>query len=313
MFSILASEFRNSEIKCLPDLFKKICESPVNPKPSCESLMWTWDWKSYVSEKLSEKDLQNHSFYNCFQIKKENNQTKLRAKSLPQDKTWIPDAGIRLLKENSTFDDPVGVADFRVEKLELAKVSRDLLKYFKRMPPNTRAKVSADWDLLIDQLESLPGKQHNLPKMRLETLPRMIAAPEPDLPDEYEFVEENELPPLIGDVYHEEAEDGSFDTNIVVGMDVIVYTQSQEKRPWCGRVLEIMPRNLFRIQWFGRRGRGNKFHAQTNKDGTPYTTVLETSMVMFWEICEAKQENSFILSHVWMKKVLEEYAKYDDA
>ena len=48
-----------------------------------------------------------------------------------------------------------------------------------------------------------------------------------------------------------------------------------------------------------------------NADGSPYATILDTSVVMFWEICEAKQESSFILSHVWMKKIAEEYAKYD--
>ena len=134
MFSILAAQFKNSEIKSLSDLFEKICESPVKPKPTCESLLWTWDWKNYVTEKLSDTELANHSFYNCFQIKKENNQTKLRAKPMPQDRSWYPESGIHLMKENSTFDEPVPVADFRIDKLELPRVYHDLLKYFKRMP-----------------------------------------------------------------------------------------------------------------------------------------------------------------------------------
>ena len=313
MFSILTQEFRNSEIKSLPELFKKICESPVRPKPTCESLMWTWDWKTYCEKMLTEKDLQNHSFYNCFQIRKENKDTKLRAKPLPQDKNWIPDVGIRLLKENSKFDDPIGVADFRVDTLNLPKVYQDLLKYFKRMPTQTRMQVSQSWDHLRDQLESLPAKQHNLPKMRLETLPKMKINGEPQLPDEYEFVEENDVPPLIGEKYPEEVIDGDFDNNIIVGMDVVVYTKSKEKRPWVGRVLEIIAGKRFRIQWFGRRGRGHKFYALTNADGSAYSTILETSMVMLWEICEAKQENSFILSPVWIKNIAKEYAKYDDA
>ena len=76
--------------------------------------------------------------------------------------------------------------------------------------------------------------------MRLEIMPK-IQKPEggPQLPDEYEFVEENEVPPLMGDVYQEEAVDSAFENNVIVGMDVVVYTQSLEKRPWCGRVLEI--------------------------------------------------------------------------
>ena len=215
-------------------------------------------------------------------------------------------------EKNSTFDDPVGVADFRIDKLELPKVYRDLLKYFKRMPTQVRVQVSSSWDKLRDQLESLPGKQNNLPKMRLETLPKMNNS-DPQLPDEYEFVEENEVAPLIGDIFHEEAIDGVFESNIIVGMDVVVYTKTLSKRPWVGRVLEILSKKRFRIQWFGRKGRGNKFYAQTNADGSPYSTVLDTSMVMYWEICEAKQDTSFILSHVWMKKIAEEYCKYDQS
>ena len=176
-----------------------------------------------------------------------------------------------------------------------------------------RAKVSAEWDSLLDKLESLPAKQNNLPKLRLETLPKLSASAEAVLPDEYEFVEENEVPPLLGEVFPVEAEESCFDGNVVIGMDVVVYTQSKEKRPWFGRVLEIIPRRQFKIQWFGRRGKSNKFYALTNKDGTAYATVLETSVVMFWEICEAKQENSFILSHMWMKIILQEYNKYDES
>ena len=107
--------------------------------------------------------------------------------------------------------------------------------------------------------------------------------------------------------------EGIFDINIFVGMDVIVYTKSRDldRRPWCGRVLEILPGNKFKLQWFTRTGRSNKFHASSNKDGSAYTTVLETSVVIFWEICEAKYESNFILSPVWMKKILVEYSKYD--
>ena len=147
--------------------------------------------------------------------------------------------------------------------------------------------------------------------MRLDTWPKMRSDPDPILPDEYDFVDETEIPPLIGDIYPEEAVEGTFDVSVVVGMDVIVYTRSRERRPWCGRVLEILPGNTFKIQWFSRRGRSNKFYASTNKDGSAYTTVLESTVVMFWEICEAKQESSFILSPVWMKKILDEYSKYD--
>ena len=94
LFSILAKEFKHSEIKSLPELMKIICDSPIKPKPTCESLWWTWDWKSFIEEKLSDKELSNHSFYNCFQIKKEDGKTKLRAKPLPQDSSWTPETGI---------------------------------------------------------------------------------------------------------------------------------------------------------------------------------------------------------------------------
>ena len=162
-------------------------------------------------------------------------------------------------------------------------------------------------------LESLPTRQQNLPKMRLGSLPRQKPSGEPHLPEEYNFVEEEEVPPLLGETYPEEVINGVFDNHIIVGMDVVVRTKSKEKRPWVGRVLEILPDQMFKIHWFGRRGRGNKFYALNNADGSAYTSILETSVVMMWEVCESKQENSFILSPVWLKRIAEEYAKYDDA
>ena len=66
-------------------------------------------------------------------------------------------------------------------------------------------------------MESLPTRQQNLPKMRLGSLPRQKLSGEPHLPNGYNFVEEEEVPPLLGETYPEEVINGVFDHHIIVG------------------------------------------------------------------------------------------------
>ena len=126
LFSILTQEFKKSEIKTVDELIEIIQKSPITPQPSVESLNYTWDWKNFVTGYLTGKQLENHSFYNAFNIVKEGKKTKLRAKRLPQDQEWFPPTGIELIQQNIPFDEPVRSSGFRVEDLILPKVLWDL-------------------------------------------------------------------------------------------------------------------------------------------------------------------------------------------
>ena len=268
--SILTQEFKKSEIKTVEELFEKIENSPISPKPECESLKFIWNWRDYIHGYLSNKQLKNHSFYNAFmvtkEVSKEKKEIKLRAKRLPQDLEWVPPTGICLVQPNTVYD-PVGCAEFRVENLMLSKIVANLQKYFKRMPTHVRVKVADSWLKLKDSLERIPRMQENLTKMKLADLPKISMELEQELPDEYSFAadDDDERPEIEGDVY----EEGLFETYIRVGLDVVIYTESREERPWIGRVARILEDKKFDIHWFRRNGKGTKFHAMFNPDGTP--------------------------------------------
>ena len=302
-FSIITQELKKSEIKTLEDLINLISNSMTH-KCNVESLTFTWDWKSFITQHLTSPQLQNHSFYNGFKVSREEEMTKLRFKRLPQDQEWLPPTGIQLINKNITFN-PIGSSDFRVESLNLDKIFHDLEKYLRRMPAKTRVAVSQSWSRLREELEGLPKMKKNLPPMKLSELPKMLVEAEKSIPDHYEFVEEDRdnLPEILGKVF----EQGLFDANIKPGLDVIVYTRSLVGRPWVGRVNEIHGNQTFSIQWFDRQGKTLKFRAMVNPDKTPYISVLDNSTVMFWDISVERSESSFQLSPYWLTKVMKEY------
>ena len=234
--------------------------------------------------------------------------TKLRAKRLPQDDTWLPPTGIRIVEPNVPYD-PIGSAQFRIEELFLPKIVENLQRYFRRMPTHVRVRVDDSWSRLREKLEGLPRMQENLPKMRLHNLPKQVVQPDPHLPDEYSFVvESEELPEIVGDVF----EEGLFDSNICMDQDVLVYTECQEGRPWIGRVKEILEDRNFKIQWYQRQGKSSRFLAMFNPDKTPYLSRLETSNVMMWDMTVQKTKDSFYVTPYRLTQINKEYVKYDN-
>ena len=307
-FSLIAQELKKSEVKTVEELINIITQS-MTPTPEVESLKFTWDWKSFVEKHLETPKMRNHSFYNGFKISKEGSVTKLRMKRFPQDLEWLPPTGIQLLKENIKYE-PVGSSGFRVESLNLDKILHDLEKYFKRMPTPVRVSVSNSWYRLKEALEGTPRMMHNLPTMKLNDLPKISPQAEPSLPEQYEFIDESpeNLPKIEGKV----CEDGLFDENIKLGVDVVVYTESTVGRPWVGRVQKIYEQHKkFVIRWYNRAGKTNKFRAMVKDDGTPYLSVLENSTVMYWDISVERTENAFHLTPYWISKVMKEYQKCD--
>ena len=98
----MTREFK-SEMHCPDDLIRKIQNSPILPKPEVEELLYSWDWRDYITAHLTGKALKNHSFYFSFMIKKESGIAVFRAKKYPFNEEWIPAAGIMLLKRSIEF------------------------------------------------------------------------------------------------------------------------------------------------------------------------------------------------------------------
>ena len=316
LFSCLAKVFKENEMSSVNDLIDKIVNSPIIPKPLCTNLFYIFDWKNCVTEKLSKTKLEYHSFYHSFNFVKENGKSVLRAKLYPQDVEFGPKEGILLLKDGTEFES-VGAAEFRIEKLQLQKLFDSLQKYFISLPLESRIKVTSCWEALRKTLESLPKNRMNLSKMRISELPKQVQTREPLIPEHLnQLNEDEEVPELRGQICEEnipEVIEGSFETEIAVEMDVVIYTRSMQMRPWVGRVLQVLPGNKFTLQWYKRRGRGNLFHAMVNSDGSPVLSVQERTVVMYWHISEAKTEHSFRLSYYWLEKIKLDYALHDES
>ena len=299
-----------SEIRSLDDLFEKLVGAPIVPKAEVEHFLFTWDWKSFIEDNLTDKDLENHSFYHQFQFVKGDGFVRMKAKHMPQDSEWTPSTGIRLVKEGVSFE-PISASEFRIEKLDLTHVFRDLQKYFQRLPMPLRMKVSSSWDALRDTLEKLPGRRMNLEKMKITDLPKQSMLSFPTVPEEFQYIYEKEIPALRGDIFPESLDEGKFEDEIMEGLDVVCYTRSKAKRPWVGRVTEVMPGGKFVINWYARKkGNLNTFYAM-KVNGKLYLSVQENACVILWGFSEQRQKDSFVVTNYWLAKIRSDYETYD--
>ena len=103
MFSMLATQFK-SEITTLEDLKEKILQAPIVPKPICRSLLYTFDWKGFITDKLCDPGLKYQSKYNSFIFTMEKKKVHLRAKKLPQHGELVSRAGIQLINKKINFE-----------------------------------------------------------------------------------------------------------------------------------------------------------------------------------------------------------------
>ena len=310
MFSLLCRVLKG-EIKSPDELIKKIQQAPIIPKPEVRELLYTWDWRLFVQPKLSDRDLKNHSFFHSFNLKKEKAGVLFRAKKYSQDKQWGPIGGLKLLKDGF-MTSPVPASEFRVESLNLDRVYSDLYsKYFPTLEVLERKDAEASWEKLRTVLESLPRRQKNLPPLQLLSFPKQTPGPRLEVPGYLDQFMVEDIPELTGENCILEPTDGKFETDIVNGMDVAVYTSTVSSRPWVGRVLSLLENGRFLVNWFKRKGRSSTYQALYNKDGTRYTSVLLLETVMLWEFSENKTLETFDISRQWLEKIYDEYSSHD--
>ena len=301
----------DTEIVTLEELKKCILETPMKPKPICHSLWFIYGWKDFVSEYLTDVPLENHTFYNSFKISRENGCAKLRAKKLPQDVDLVPRAGIRLLVEGHPYG-PVGVADFRIDKLNFDQVMKGIRIYTTNLPLSERMRIESSWDRLRETLDNLPRKSLNYGPMLIGNLPSQrpvnVAVP-PSLS------KSTDTPPIRGELYPEEPVEGEIGEEACVDLDVCVYTKEIESRPWVGRIVKILQDKKFLLQWYKRKSiRSSVFCAMVNKDGSPNITELDNQMVMFWNVSEPQSRKSdcFSISPHLLKTIMQEYKEMDE-
>ena len=297
-FSIIAGELKKKTVKTLEELTAIIKNCPIEPKPTCESLPFIWEWRDYSKTLLTQTKLENHSFYNSFRFSKDQTTTKMWVKRLPQDRIYTPQEGIQVIRSNCTIEN-VPAASFRVQDLNLDKVIYDVTKYIQTLPVHERLQVASSWQRLQSRLLGIQTR--HLPPMNLDKLKVERTVEIPSLPDEYQFLQNTNHPEIRGERNH----------SLEVGLDVVVYTQITKNRPWLGMVVSLQGEDSFTIQWYERSGRSERFVAMRHSTGEPYTDVQKKATVMFRGIAKDVTSNSFRISHYWLKKIKDSYDSHD--
>ena len=261
---------------------------------------------------MSAKKLENHSFLHSFLIKNEGGVGVLRARKYPQDRgEWLPNDGIKLLKDKVEFSE-VDAAEMRIEKLNLDAVFAGLYtKYIPQLPENEHKEVTLSWERLKKSLEDLPRRRCHLTKMKLLELPKQADVHKSILPaylEQYQCVSNRELQEAK---HVEDPPISSFELEVKPKMDVAIYTQVKNTRPWLGRVISIMPGGQeFVVHWYQRMSRSLSFNASV-VNGAPFTSTLSTDSVMMWNFSDNQTEDSFEVSREWYSKINKEYIEHD--
>ena len=305
----MTREVKKIEISTLDELHDLILNSPIEPKPIVKSMLFTWDWRSFIEPHLNP--LENHSFFNSFNFRKEEGLVRLRYKKWPHSPEYGPVMGIQLLKPGISLT-PVLPADFRIESLYLDKLLRGLQPYFNTLSLERQMYVVTSWGALKKTLESLPLKVDSMRRMDLSRLPRQDNQ-EPVTGGDID--EEENGRQIRGTFFEDQVDDGDLEEEMAVDLDVCVYTKSKIKRPWVGRVTAVVDRESFVMNWFEKEAgdKGGKYIAMKNEDGSLYVTELDVSSVMFWAFTESRGEESFVISAYWQDCLRRKYREMDEA
>ena len=220
----------------------------------------------------------------------------------------MPRAGIDLIKPNVNFT-PVGVAEFRTHEIPFDMIFKSLRSMLSRLPLQERNTILGSWDNLRDNLQNTQMRRSVLPTMDITKFPSLQDDNLPELMDALiEPVGENII---HGNLVDEIITEGRWD-EVIPGTDVVVYTRSQSKRPWVGRVCELFPEDgTFSIHWYVRQGKRTQFHALMNSDGSPSLEIVDLEAIMFWEMSEYRTENKYTLSNYWLTVINGEYKDMD--
>ena len=222
----------------------------------------------------------------------------------------VPRAGIRIINEGVEFE-PVGPAEYRVDTIKFDEIMKGINIYLSKQPLGKRMEVSQSWERLRKKIESLPERSENFPKMKLNDLPRLVREPL-HVPDHLMEEEEDADNELTGDIYPEDVTDGDVDSEISLGMDVCIYTESKRGRPWVGRIVQLLEGRRFIIHWYSRKSSRSKlFEASYNADGSRSVSEMENQMVMFWQMTHKRTQTSFYLETFWLETIEREYNVLD--
>ena len=311
LFSLLTQKFK-SEIRTIEELKHKIVTSGILPQPNVEELDFIWDWKSFALDNLTKEELRNHSNYHGFNIKKQNGQARLRGKRYLFEKEWFPPTGIRVLAEDTKLE-PVDVAPFRIESLNIPKVYQDLKRFLATLPLVDRMTVQNSWDSLRRKLEDLPFQLEKFEKMNLNILPPQSVDNPIVIPDHLSQInKEDVVKDMEGDTFPEDLDDADFNEDIREGLDVLIYSDVKQGRPWLGRIVKVTGPTSFQIQWYERKKSDrHMFCAALRKDGTPYVSDCDAASVILWNFSTRVDDSSFSVSKFFLSHFKVEYARHD--
>ena len=167
--------------------------------------------------------------------------------------------------------------------------------------------VQNSWDSLERKLEDLPLQLEKFEKLNLNILPPQTVVNPIVITDHLSQINKEDVVKVWKGF-----DDADFNEDIREGLDVLIYSDVKQGRPWLGRIVKVTGSTSFQIQWYERKKSDrHMFCAALKKDGTPYVSDCDAASVILWNFSTRVDDSSFSVSKFFLSHFKVEYARHD--
>ena len=287
-FGLIAQKLKKINIPTFEVLKEELAKIEINSQNiKVKELTHTTDFKEFI-ENGHLLQIQGHSSFSQFKIRKENKKTKMYVKVDETDDNFTFSAGIQLLTELPNSIN-FKISPFRSDTMYSEVFESVWAKYIPTLDSKYReeevAKIKSDWENRIKFLISL--KESDFRPFDIKMLKKQ---PPPDSSDaihrKVSTMQPSTSKPAAMTATFYPMEFTSFSVlDLKPGVSIVFYSEIKKSRPWVGLFVSLSEDECsLTVHWLRKDKLNYVLH--NKPDGTPYLSSVSVESIMFSDVLE---------------------------